>query len=174
MERVGRGGDIAVGEDGAGHVLDGHANEVMADLGAVHVGDGAAMDGEEVDGVAGEEGEEAFPSGGVGEPDTSLDGEGDEVDGIAEGAEDGVDACGFAEESAAGALAVHDGRGAAEVEVDGGDRELLELAGGGGECDGVVADELSDGGSAGGVEGEGLTTELSRELVAWTRVYSVQ
>lgn len=150
-----RGIDVAVGEDGARNGLDGAGDVIVMDFAAVHFADGAAVDGEEVERMAREDGKEFVEDRGRIKAESGLDGELD-GDGVAEGAEDGVHTAGFAEESAAGAFAIDDGRGATEVQVDGSDGISLQLGGGANEGGDVVADHLRDGGFAGGIFGDGF------------------
>src|SRR5882724_9774778 len=154
-----RGIDVAVGEDGTGNGPDGAGDVIVMDFAAIHFADGAAVDGEKVERMAREDGEEFVEDGGRIEAEAGLDGELD-GDGVAESAEDGVHAAGFAEQAAAGAFAIDDGRGAAEVQVNGGDGILLQLGGGADEGGDVVADHLRDDGSAGGVFGDGFENPL--------------
>lgn len=151
----GGGADVAIGEDGAGEGLGGLADEFVAHWGAVHFVDGAAVDREEVEVMFSEDGDELVEDLGGVEPDAGFDGESGCGDGIAQGAEDGVDLLGVAEEAATGAFAVDHGCGAAEVEVDGGDGVILEFAGGADEFGDVVTDELGDGWALGWVMGNG-------------------
>ncbi len=78
------------------------------------------------------------------EADTRLHGKGIVI--AARSAPNGVHARGVAEEAAAAHLAIHDGRGAAEFEVDRSDRMLQEFARGANERGDVVADHLCDDG----------------------------
>jgi len=106
--------DVAVGENGAWDGLDGAGDEVVMDFAAIHLSNGAGVDGEEVDLMLREDGEEFVEDVGIVEADAGLNCKRN-GDGLSEGAEDGIDALGFTEEAAAGAFAIDDGRGAAEV-----------------------------------------------------------
>ena len=147
--------DIAVGEDGTGDGGDGAGDVIVMDFGAVHFLDGAAVDGEEVEGMFREDGQEFVEDLRGIEAEAGFDGELD-GDGVAQRAEDGVHARGFAEQAAAGAFAIDDGRGAAEIEVNGGDGVLLQFLRGADERGDVVADHLRDDGPAGGILGDGI------------------
>ena len=63
---------------------------------------------------------------------------------VAQRAENGVHALGFAQQTAAGAFAINDRRGAAEIQVHGGNRIFLQLARGAHQRRNVVADHLRD------------------------------
>ncbi len=89
------------------------------------------------------------------EAEARFDGEFD-GDGVAQRAEDGVHALRFAQQAAAGAFAINDGRGTAEVQVHGGDGILLQFLRGADERGDVVADHLRDDGPAGGILGDGF------------------
>jgi len=91
---------------------------------------------------------------GVVEAEPGFDGEWD-FNGVAEGAENGVDLLRLAKESAAGALSIDDGSGAAEVQIDAGDGMLLEFARGADEVGDAIADHLRDDGAAGGIASDG-------------------
>lgn len=149
------GKDIAIGEDRAGEGRDGLGDEVIVDFAAVHFAHGAAVDGEEVQGVAGENGKQLGEGVGGIEADPSFNGERD-AEGVAEGAEDRIDALGFAEQAAAGTFAVDDGGGAPEVEVDGSDGEMLQFPGGPDEGGDIITDELGNDRPARGVVRDGL------------------
>ncbi len=84
------------------------------------------------------------------EADAHFDGK-TAFDGLAKATEDCVDFCGFAEEAAADVFLVHFGGGAAHVEIDPGDGQLLVLDIGNGAPEVIEAftDELGKDGSPG-------------------------
>jgi WG containing repeat len=149
------GVNIAVGQDGAGQGGDGTGNEIVMDLGAVHFADGAAVHGKQVKRMFRENGQQFLEDVGRIEAEARLDGELD-GNGLAQRAEDGVHAFRFAQQATAGAFAVNDGRGTAEVEVNGGHGQLLEFLRGADEGRNVVADHLRDDRLAGGILGDGF------------------
>ncbi len=110
-----RGGvDVAVGEDGARHRGDGALHEFVTRRAAIHFLHRAGVDGEEVEIVAREDGEEFVEDVRVVETDARFDGEGNLHRG-AQGAENLVDAFRIAQQTAAGAFFVNDRDRAAEI-----------------------------------------------------------
>ena len=101
------------------------------------------MHRQRVERVAGEDRQQPVELLGRGEAQPGLHRELD-AHRVAERAEDGVDALGFTQQAAARALAVDDGRRASQVEVDCGDRVVLEGPGRANQRRDVVADHLRD------------------------------
>ncbi len=66
-----------------------------------------------------------------------------------------VDPLRVAQQSAAGAFAIHDRDGATEIEINRGDRVLLQFARGADQRRDIVADHLRDDGAASRVLGDG-------------------
>ena len=64
--------------------------------------------------------------GDIAEAEPRLDGELD-GHGVAQCAKDRINALRFAEQTAAGTFFVNDGRGAAEIQINSGDREMLQF-----------------------------------------------
>jgi len=58
-----RGIDVAVGEDGTGNGRDGAGDVIVMDFAAIHFADGATVDGEKVERMAREDGEEFVEDG---------------------------------------------------------------------------------------------------------------
>ena len=112
------------------------------------------MDGEQVERMAGEDRQELVEDRGVIEADARFHRERDR-DGFAQRAQDPVDALGVAEQTAAGAFAIHDRHRAAEIQIDRRDGMLLQLARGADERRDVVADHLRDDRPAGRVLRDG-------------------
>jgi len=152
---VSGGMDVAIGNDGAGECGCSERDGIVVDFAGVALGDGASVDGEEVDAVFFEDGEQLVEDARIVKADAGLDGEGPR-DGRAKGSEDAVDSLRIAEQAATGALAIDDGCRAAEVEIDGGDGVVLQFAGGTDEGGDVVADHLCDDGTSGGILRNGL------------------
>ena len=120
------------------------------DFGAIHLFDGASVNGEQVEGVLGKNGQQFREDLGRVESDAGFDGKSG-FDGIAQGAEDRIDALRFAKEAATGAFAIDDRRRSTEVEVHGGDGILLQLARGANQRRNIIADHLRDDRFAGAV-----------------------
>ena len=78
--------DVAIGDDGAEHFIDGAADCLVVNGGLVAFFDSAAVDREEVDGVFFKDGEEGFEFVFRFEADTGFDGEGDLAAGFAKSA----------------------------------------------------------------------------------------
>lgn len=104
--------------------------------------------------MTGENQQELVEDMGVVEADARFHGEGDR-DGCAQGAQDLVDAVWVTEQTAAGAFAIHDRHGAAEVQIDRRDWMLLQLACGTDQRRDVVADHLRDDRATGRVLRDG-------------------
>jgi uncharacterized protein YciU (UPF0263 family) len=147
--------DISVRNDGAGELLDGVADHLWVDRALVTFFDSASVNGEEVDGVLFKNTEESVEFIGSMKTNPSFYGEGKIAAGLAQNAEEVVDVVGIPEESATGVLAVNDGSGAAEIEIDPGDGVFFELVHGADEFVGVLANHLRDEGATGGVLGDG-------------------
>ena len=118
---------IAVGQHRARHGLNGARDPVTANLRPIHSGDGPAVHGQKIDLVPGEERQERVPVGIVTETYPGLDRERHPRHDLAEGSQDGINSMRFAQQSPAGTLAVHDGRGAPQIEIHGSHRILLQL-----------------------------------------------
>ena len=88
--------------------------------------DGAAVHGEQIDLMTLEDREEFGKHAGIIEANASLDGERN-LHGLAQRSEDGIHPVGFAQKTAAGAFLVNHRSRAAEIQIDGGDRMLLEF-----------------------------------------------
>jgi len=146
----GGGGDVAVGEHGAADAGDGVGDGVVVNFAAIHLFHGAAVHGEEVDAVLVDQVEDAVVVARILEADTHFDGE-EAGYGGAESGEDFTDFLGFAQEAAADVFLVNFRRGAAEVEVDAGDRVAKEFFDGAREVVDVFADQLGEKGATGGV-----------------------
>ena len=121
----GRRVDVAVGDDGTRHRRDRLANQVVVHGRPVHLRHRARVHGEHVERVPREDRQQRVELLRRGETEARLHGERDRHR-LAQRAEDGVDARALAQQAAAGALAVDDRRGAAQVQVDGRDRQLLQ------------------------------------------------
>ena len=159
--RLRRGVHVAVGDDRARHRLDGLADEIVVHRQPVHLRDGAPVHRQQVERVPREDRQQLVELLRRVEAEPRLDGELD-LHRVAQRAEDRVDALRLAQQPAAGALAVDDRRRAAEVQVDRGDRVLLQLPRGAHERRNVVADHLRDDRPAGGVAGDGVENPLLR------------
>ena len=123
--RLRRRVDVAVGDDGAGHRVDRLANQVVVHGRPVHLRHRPRVHGERVDRVPGEDRQQPVELLRRGETEAGLHRERDRHR-LAQRAQDGVDALALPEQAAAGALPVDDRRRAAQVQVDGGDGQLLE------------------------------------------------
>ena len=119
--------DVAVREHGAWHRGDGARDEVVSGRAAIHLFHRPRVNGEQVERMAGEDRQELVEDSGVIEADARFHRERD-GDGFAQRAQNPVDAGGVAEQTAAGAFAIHDRHGAAKVEIDRGDGMLLQFA----------------------------------------------
>ena len=78
--------DVPVGEDRAMNCLNGAGDEIVMDFAAIHLGDSAGVDGEEIDLMLRENGEEFVEDGWIIESYASLDRKRN-GDGFTEGAE---------------------------------------------------------------------------------------
>ena len=119
-DAFGDGGDVAVGEDGAGQALCGAADVRVMNFAAVGFFDGAGVEAEEVDLVFFQQVEYGFEVAVIFEADAHFDGK-SAFDGLSQAAEYGVDFCRFAKEAAADVFLVYLGCGATHVEVYSGD-----------------------------------------------------
>jgi len=117
--------------------------------------DGASVNGEEIDGVLFENRKEAVEFIGSMKADPGFHGEGKIAAGVAKNSEEVIDVVWVTEESAAGCLAVNDGSGAAQIEIDPGDGVAFEIVNGADEFVGILADHLGDEGASGGIPGDG-------------------
>lgn len=89
--------DVAICDDGAGHLLDGTADPIIMNGSLVTFFDSAAVDCEEVDGVFFEDVKEGFKFVFGFETDSRFHGERKFSAGFAEASEEGVDLIGFSE-----------------------------------------------------------------------------
>src|SRR5687767_4944611 len=119
----------------------------------IHFLNGAAVDREDVRTMLAEDREELVEVCGRIEADACLDGEFDVGNGIAESADDRIDAVWLPQETATRAFAINDRRGTAEVQVDASDFVALQCGGSADERRDVVADHLCDDRTAGGILG---------------------
>ena len=155
LDRPVRRIDIPIGQHRTWEGFDGPGDQIVPNLPAIHIRNGATVDGEQVERVPGKNGQEPVEYRRVIKSDPGFHGKPDGY-GLTERAKDGVDAIRIAQETAPGAFAVNHGGRASEVEVDGSDGELLQFARGPDQRRDVVANHLGDGRSAGGIAGEGL------------------
>lgn len=148
---VGRGGlgidDVSVRDHRAGHGFDGEFHLIWPDRGLVAVGDGAAVDGQGVDGVFAEDFQEGVEFVGALEAEAGFHSE-TTGDRIAKCAEDFIDLIRETQQSTACVFPVNDRCGAAEIKIDTCDRELRELAGGADHFGDVAAYHLREDGAA--------------------------
>jgi hypothetical protein len=135
--------DVAIREHRARQRRDGARDEVVTRRAAIHLFHRPRVDGKQVERMTEEDGKEFVENSAVIEADARFHRERDR-DGFAQCAQDSIDAVGVAEQTAAGAFAIHDRNGAAEVQINRRDRVLLQLARGADERRDVVADHLRD------------------------------
>ena len=152
---LGGRGDVTVGDDGAGDGRDGLGDGDVIHFRPVEAFDGAAVHGEEVDTMLGDDREDFVEPLLAVEADAHLDGE-EAGDLLPHGADEFVDLGRVAQEAAADVLAVDLGRGAAHVEVDAGDGQFAQLTDGAEHVRGVFADELREDRPAGAVVHDGV------------------
>ena len=156
---LGGGGDIAVGDDGAGDGRHGLGDGGVIDFGPVEAFDGTAVHGEEVDLMLRDDGEDLVEALLVVEADAHLDGE-EAGDLLAHRADEFVDLGRIAQQAAADVLTIHLGRRAAHVEVDAGDGQLTQLTDGAEHVRGIFTDELCEDRPAGAVIDDGVDDVL--------------
>ena len=152
---------MAVGDDGARHRFAGLADQIVMHRQPVHLRHGARMNGQRVERVLGKDGQQRVELAYVTEAHASFDGELD-ADRFAQRSEDGINPLRLAQQATARALAIHDGRGAAEVQVNRGDVKLLKFLRRADERGDVVADHLRDDGPARGVLFDGIENPFLR------------
>ncbi len=134
--------DVAIGDDGAGHELDGTGNPLRVHRAAVAFENGSAVDDETVWAVFGDNVENGgeffrfFP------PEPAFDGEGSFGQGIAHPPEDGVHGAQFAQKSATCILVADEARRTSHVQVDAGNGVFHEHPGIAHKGIAVVAYEL--------------------------------
>ena len=136
---LGGGGDVAVGDDGAGHGLYGLGDRDVIDFGPIESFDGAAVHGEEVDLMLGEDCEDFLEALLSVEADSHFNRE-EARDLLAHRPDQFVDFRRIAEQAAADVLAVHFRCGATHVEVDARHGELTQFADGAQHVRRVLAD----------------------------------
>ena len=150
-----RGGDIPVGQHGTFQKFGCHPDQIVPDPTTVHLDDGAAVYGEEVDRVLLKQRKKDLDRLLIIESQAGFHGELPRYC-ISQGTQDAVDPGKITQESPAGAFAINHGRGATEIQIDGSDGVLLEFLGGAHERRDVVADHLRDDGTTSGVPGDGF------------------
>ena len=133
---------------------DGARDEFVTGRAAIHLFHGPRVDGEQVERMAGEDRKEFVEDRSVIETDAGFHRERD-GDRFAQSAQDSIDAVGIAQQTAAGAFAIHDRHGAAEIQINRRDGMLLQFARGADEGGDVVADHLRDDRPAGRILRDG-------------------
>ena len=108
--------------------------------------DGPSVDGEEINVVAFEDFEELVEFLLRFETYPGFDGERRFATGFPKSAQNFVNLIRMTKEPATGILAIDNGGGAAQVEVDSGDGVIFEVAGGSGQFGGILTDHLGDDG----------------------------
>lgn len=172
--------DVAVGDDGAGHVFDGEFDTAGMHGCLVTFPNGPAVDGEGIDVVFSEDFKEFVELVRGIVADAGFDGEGAR-NGGAQGADHCVHVLLFPKEAAAGVLAADNGGGAAEVEVDACNGVSLEFPRYSNEGIDVATDKLSKNGALGCVLGDatqdflfdrvvGVDAKVFSDVVVWSTV----
>ncbi len=123
------------------------------------------MDGEQINRVPGKNRQQRVELGGRLEAEARLHRERNRHR-VAQRTEDGVNFLRFAQQSAARAFAIDDGRGTAEVQVNRRDGIFLQLPCCANERGDVVTDHLRDDGFAGRIFGDGLKYPFLRARIA--------
>ena len=156
---IARSGDIAVGDHRTGKFPGGQGDQVVTDAAPVHLQDRAAVDCDKIDRMFPEQWQEQLERPLVVEPEPRLDRELSR-DRLAQGPENSVHTWQVAEESASGALAIDDRRGATEVEIDGGGGMFLQFLARTDKGGDVIADHLRDDGAARGITDDRVEDRL--------------
>ena len=140
-------------------------NQIVAHARPIHLFDRARVDGEQVNRVLGKHRQQQIKFLRRFKTDARLHRERNNHR-VAQRAENGVNARRLAQQPAAGAFAINNRCGTAEVQVNRGDGKLLQQLRVAHERGNVVADHLRDDGLAGGVFGDGIENPLFRPRIA--------
>ncbi|MEY4487819.1 MAG: hypothetical protein RIQ79_327 [Verrucomicrobiota bacterium] len=146
----GGGGDVAIGDDGAGDGANRASDLGVADLAAIHLLHGAAVDDEQINAVARDGSQDAIKVTSVLEADAHFYGEESRAGG-AHGCDDGINMIGVAQQTATDIFLVNFWRGTAEVEVDTGYGVMQELGDGARKMGDLLANELGEDRASGAI-----------------------
>ncbi len=140
-------------------------DQIIAHAGPIHLRHRARVDGEQINRMLYEQRQQRVELGGRIKTDARFHSERNRYR-VAQCAENGVNYFRRAQQPAAGAFAINDGRGAAEIQVNRGDGIFLQQFRRADERGNVVADELGDDGFAGRILGDGIENPFFRPRIA--------